>query len=408
MKHMIVSALLAAVALPAAASAQPARFDDVVRNLRHPEPKVRLAAVRLLREAKYPEAIVPISQLVLDPIDQVQLEAITAELSFYLVEDVPARRRLGFLVEVRSRGSAPTAFDLGPLAVWPRRPPDELVSALLTAIDDENGRVRLEAIYAAGTVARAPLSEEAQQLLIKALDHYDPAVREGAARAAGRHAVEAAADTLITKTMNDSQAPVRYAAMRSLGMLREERAVNALTEQLKFYGRGEGAWSALDGLARIAHSSSAPIFLERINDKDPYLRRAAAEGLARIGDKSATTALDVGAGNETSDMARAAMTFAMQKLGRHYIPRLVEFLDEPKLTLQVQDYFLELGESAEKELLPSLQEPDEAIRAAVADVLGEIGGDLSFTALQNIKDRDKDVAESVALAIERIKIRRGP
>jgi HEAT repeat protein len=362
--------------------------------------------VRLLREAKYPEAIVPILQLVLDPVDQVQLEAIAAELSFYLVEEVPARRRLGFLVEVRSRGSAPTAYDLGPLAVWPRRPPDELVTALLKAVDDENGRVRLEAIYAAGTIAREPVAEEAQQLLIKALDHYDPAVREGAARAAGRHNVKAAADVLITKTMNDSQAAVRHAAMRALGMLREERAINALAEQLKFYGRGEGAWSALDALARIAHSSSAPIFLERVNDKDPYLRRAAAEGLGRLGDKSATTALDVGAGNETSDMVRAAMTFAMQKLGRNYIVRLVEFLDEPELTLQVQDYLLELGEAAEKELLPSLQEPDEAIRAAVVDVLGEIGGDLSLTALQNMKDRDKDVAQAVQRALERIQIRR--
>ncbi len=70
MTHPILCAMLAALAIPAAASAQPARFDDVVRNLRHPEPKVRLAAVRLLREAKYPEAIVPISQLVLDPVDE--------------------------------------------------------------------------------------------------------------------------------------------------------------------------------------------------------------------------------------------------------------------------------------------------------------------------------------------------
>ena len=43
------------------AGAQPARFDDVVRNLRNPDPKVRLSAVRLLREAKYPEAIVPMA-----------------------------------------------------------------------------------------------------------------------------------------------------------------------------------------------------------------------------------------------------------------------------------------------------------------------------------------------------------
>ena len=36
------------------------------------------------------------------------------------------------------------------------------------------------------TIARPPLSAESEQLLIKALDHYDPAVRAGAARVAGR------------------------------------------------------------------------------------------------------------------------------------------------------------------------------------------------------------------------------
>ena len=69
--------------------------------------------------------------------------------------------------------------------------------------------------------------------------------------------------------------------MRALGDIRDERAVQALMEQLKFYGKGDGAWSALDALARIAHPSSAPLFKTRISDKDPFMRRAAAEGLAR-------------------------------------------------------------------------------------------------------------------------------
>src|SRR4026208_1249593 len=121
-----------------AAAAQQARFDDVVRNLRNPDPKARLNAVRLLREAKYPEAIVPIAPLVNDPLDPIQLEAIAAELSFFLVQDLPERRRLGFVVEVRNRGTAAEAFELGPLAVRPRPAPPELVNALLKAVDDEN------------------------------------------------------------------------------------------------------------------------------------------------------------------------------------------------------------------------------------------------------------------------------
>jgi HEAT repeat protein len=403
MSRTILGVVLLAGSVCATASAQ-ARFDDTIRNLRNPEPRARMDAIKLLRQARHPEAIVPMAPLVNDPLDPIQLEAIAAELSFFLVEDVPVRRRVGF-VEVRSRGAAVAAFEMGPLAVWPRPAPPELITALLKAVDDENARVRLEAIYAAGTIARPPLASEAEQALIKALDHYDPTIRAGAARVAGRLRIKAAGDALIT-AVNDSNADVRFAAMRSLGMIREERAVTTLTEQLKFYGRGEGAWSAMDGLARIAHASSASLFTARLADKDEFVRRAAAEGLGRAGDKSAVSALETGAGNDPSNMVRAAMQYALQKLGRNYVARLVEFLDENRTVAQAQEYLIEFGPAIERELLPSLQEPDPAIRAAVAEVLGEIGGDGSLKALQDLKDRSKEVVDAAARAVERIRMRR--
>ena len=403
-RRVIVTSLLLSVAVPA--WAQPARFEDVVRNLRNPDPKARLNAVRLLREAKYPESIVPLAALVNDPLDPIQLEAIAAELSFFLVRDLPERRRVGLVVEVRSRGAAAEVFELGPLAIWPRPAPSELVTALLKAVDDENARVRMEAIYAAATIPKGLLSLDEEGLLIKALDHYDPVVRTGAAHFAGRAGVKAAIDPLI-KLINDSSADVRYASMRALGLLREERAVPTLVEQLKFYGKGEGAWSALDALAHIAQASSAALFTERLADKDPNLRRAAAEGLGRLGDKASVSALETGAGTDPSAMVRAAMSFALQKMGRNYVPRLIEFLDDKdrKVVLQVQNYLIELGEPVEKELLPSLQEPDDALRAAVAEVLGAIGGDASLAALQDLKDRSKEVVDAAQRAVERIKMR---
>lgn len=403
---MRMTAFAVVIALTATGlSAQPERFDDVVRNLRNPDPKVRLNAVKLLREAKYPEAIVPLAALVNDPLDPIQLEAIAAELSFFLVQDVPERKRRALIVEVRNSGGAETAFQLGPLGIWPRTAPPELMLALLKAVDDENARVRSEAIYTAATIGRAPLEPETEQLLIKALDHYDPQVRKGAAQFAGRAGVKGAADALV-KAVNDSIPEVRFAAMRALGQLREERAVVALTEQLKFYGKGEGAWASLDALARIAHPSSVPLFVERIGDKDANLRRAAAEGLGRSGDSSQAALLEGGAGNDSSDPVRAAMTFALQKLGRNYLPRLIEFLDDGRTAVQVQGYFMELGPAIEKEVLPNLQEPDPSIRAALADVLGAIGGDASVAALQNLQqDRDKTVIDAARRALERIKMR---
>jgi hypothetical protein len=193
--------------------------------------------------------------------------------------------------------------------------------------------------------------------------------------------------------------------MRALGAIRDRRALPALTEQLNFYGKGEAAWSALDALAHLADPSSVPLFKARLADKDPFLRRAAAEGLGRAGDASELTALEIGAGNDGSEMVRAAMAFTLQKLGRNYVTRLVESLDS-KAAPQVAEYFLELGSAVAPELASHLQDPSVEIRANVATVLGAIGDTTTVDALQPLtQDKDRGVAQAATRAIERLKAR---
>jgi HEAT repeat protein len=393
--------------LMAASTAESAQtqmtFEDVVRNLRNPDPKTRLAAVKLLRDARYPEAVGPIAPLVDDQLDEVQLEAIAAELTFFLDQDVRTKKMIAFVIEKRSSGLAPEAFDLGPLAVWPRTAPPELVDALLQAIDDENPRVRLEAIYAFGIVARPPLTAEQQAKLVKALDHYDPAVRSGAARVIERSKFPGTGDALI-KAVNDSHPEVRYAAMRALGAIREERAVPALNEQLTYYKKGEGAWSALHALALIAPAASIPVFTERLQDKDPYMRRSAAEGLARAGDMNSIEALERMVTSDDSPMARLACAFALQKLGRNYVGRIVDMMNNDKVIQQAQDYLIELGPAILGVTAPRLQDPDVTVRAAVADVLGVIGDPSTLPLLETAtKDTDAQVAAAAKRAIVRLR-----
>jgi HEAT repeat protein len=409
MKRAYVSALCVVAAFASLPlQAQQPRFEDVVRNLRNPDPKIRISAVRLLREAQYPEAVIPMATVVNDPIDEIQLEAIAAELSFFMVDKAPPRKRIGFLIETRNKAGAASAFDRGPLAVWPKPAPSELIHELFRAVDDENARVRLEAMHAIGVIGTTAFPSDADPKLVKALDHYDPAIRAAAARVAGRLGIKSMGDPLI-KAVNDTSRDVRFAAMRALGDIGERRAVETLSDQLIYYGKGEGAWAALGALARIGHITSVPVFSRYLTHKDPVLRRAAAEGLGRAGDQSQVAVLETGAGNDLSRTVRAAMAFSLQKLGRHYVSRLVDFLRSDDVAVQVQSYLLELGPAIETELLPLLMEPDEAVRARVAEVLGAIGGDASRAALQTLKARDQegDVAEAAQEALERIKIRQG-
>jgi HEAT repeat protein len=400
--HLI---LLFAASLLSGASAQQARFDDVVRNLRNPDANARMTSISLLRESKYLEAIEPIAPLVNDPLDEIQLAAIDAELSFYLVEDISPRRRRAFIVEVRNAGRAESAFASGPLATWPRPVPAALISSLLRAVDDEDPKVRIEAIYTLGTIAQPPLTEENAQLLIRALDHYDPAIRAAAARVIGRLRVTSAGAALI-KAVNDSQQPVRYAAMRALGEIGEATAIQALTQQLEYYRKGEGAWSALDALSRIAHASSVPIFKARLSDRDEYIRRAAAEGLGRAGATDEMTALETMATADSSEMVRTAAAFALQKFGKNYIARLVEPLDSRSMAPQVVSYFIELGPPASAALLPHLKDPDEAIRGNVALIVGAIGSKADIPAIEALlQDRNDDVRRAAERAIQRLKVR---
>ena len=126
---MVLVPAVFVTAAVASIAQQPAKFEDVVRNLRNPDPKIRISAVRLLRETGYAEAITPLASVITDQVNEIQLEAIDAELSFFLVEPVPTKKRVALVVEVRTEGRAPAAFELGPLAVWPKPVPVELVDA---------------------------------------------------------------------------------------------------------------------------------------------------------------------------------------------------------------------------------------------------------------------------------------
>jgi HEAT repeat protein len=387
-------------------SAQPASFEDVVRNLRNPDPKARMEALRYLRQARHVEAAVPVAGVVTDPEDAIQLEAIGTELAFALVEDVPSRRRVGLVVEVRTPSAAEAAFDAGPFAAWPRRAAPEVVDALLTAVDDEDPRVRREAIYAVGVIAQGALAPESEQRLVKALDHYDPEIREAAARVIGRLRVRSAGDALVA-AVNDSKAGVRLASMEALGDIREVRAVQALTEQYRYYERGAGARAAMLALARIGDPSSEALFTERLTDKDPAIRAAAAEGLGRVGASAQQAALEAGATSDTSPAVRTAMAFALVKLGRPYLMRLVDSLRSDGTAAQAQRYLLELGPEIAPDLAPHLQEPDPAVRARLADVAGVLGDAAVVPSLQALtRDRDREAAEAAANALQRIEMRR--
>lgn len=395
--------MLCLLTAPAAGTAQTLPFEDVVGNLNNPDPELRIAAVQLLRDAQYPEAVVPMAALVNDADPVVQLEAINAELSFFLIEEIPARERVALLFDGPSR--AERAYQLGFKATWPKRPPAELIAALVAAIDDDDPRVRLEALYTLGVIGAGVIDDAAAKRLTLALEHHDPMVRAVAARVTGRLQVASAGEGLL-KAIHDADGDVRRAAMRALGDIRDENAVKPLTEQVTYHGKGPGAVAALDALARIGHPSSIPEFEARLRDPDPLIRRAAAEGLGRAGGRAAAETLRDGAIMDESKTVRVAMAFALNALGEAGVVRMIDEINSVEVMRQVQGYLFELGPSVVPQLLPRLHESFVPTRLGVIETLGVLGDTSVEPALARfLDDEDLDLARAATLATAKIKMR---
>jgi HEAT repeat protein len=394
-------------------------FEQATKDLSNPDPGTRLKAAQMLKEAGYAEAAVPLAALITDPADEVQLEAIAAELNIFLAERIVPRKRIGFVIEVRNQVVAESAFSFGPLAAGPRPVPVELLTALRTAMRDDQPRVALEAIYAFGVLAVEPAGAARRELLKASgpalaamIGVADPAMRFAAVRVIGRlfakreqdEPIEEMVGDAVITALNDSDRAVKGAAMQTLGMLRYTRGVQALTDLFQYYGKGEPAEAALDAIARIAHITSAPLFAAQLTAKSAALRGIAAEGLARLGDASQLAPIQAALGNERSDSLALTSAFANAMLSGAPLSPIAEALTRPRLHDQARQYLVELAPGRSSMFTQPLQDPDARIRVDVLDALA-LGGDAAALPLAEraLTDRDPQVAKAAERAVARLR-----
>ena len=94
--------VLAMLTLAVPLRAQQYTFEEVASGLKHQDAATRLRAIQILKDADYAEAAVPIAETLADSDDRVQLAAIDAERSLFTSRIVPRRKKIGFVVEVRT------------------------------------------------------------------------------------------------------------------------------------------------------------------------------------------------------------------------------------------------------------------------------------------------------------------
>jgi HEAT repeat protein len=405
--------------LPSLSVSAQTTFEQAIKDVASPDASARLRAARFLKQAADPEAALPLTALVSDPKDEVQLEAIAAELNIFLADKIVPRKRVGLVVEVRNAVSAEAAFSGGPLALGPLPVPAEVLTALRTAVRDENPRVGIEALYAFGALGVEPGGDARRSVLrtsgpdLAALvGAPDPAMRYAAVRVLGRVFARRPADDRVEETvgdaviaaLNDRDRLVKTAAMTSLGAMRYDRGLQALTDQFRYYGKGEVAAAALDALARIANPASAPVFTAQLASTDAALRGIAIEGLARMGDASKLADIKAAVRSERSDSVLLAAAFATVMLSDAPVDPISEALARPRLRGQARDYVVTIATGHASRFARQLQDPDARVRTEVVDAIGLTDDPSALPVVEPlVTDRDGSVAHAAERAVVRLR-----
>lgn len=399
-----VTTVLATVALaltaPAAAGQAPPAppVGQMAPDVQSPDPSVRRAALKALASGGSPEALGPLGILVTDEDNGIQLDAIAAVLNIYVVSP-----------SGRSVGSAEGAFLLAPFNATPWPAPAQLTAGLTKALADDWPAVRRDAAYALGVISPVPAEESVAREVHWSLSDLEPSVRLAAARVLGRLRVTQAGLDLIGR-VNDDVLDVRLASMRSLGDLRENLAVVALTEQFDYdlYRRGSAGRASLDALARIAHPSSRALFESQTASGNSSHRRSAYEGLARLGGLSeAAPQIGVSLQTEKDKEVAAAMAFALTASGQPaFMEPLVAALGDSRTSNQVLEYLVELGPPHAATIAGYATHADPDVRRQVMTALGFIGGSEAEVVLGRANgDADEHVRRASQVALARLRQR---
>ncbi len=278
----------------------------------------------------------PVAALVNDPVDAIQLEAIAAELIVLpggrhsrpearrAARRGAQRRAGGNRLRARPAGGVAAA---GAAGARPR--------AARRGRRRERAGARRGDLYArhdrASAAGRGRGRRSRSRRSIITIRRSAPPPRE----VIGRLDVTRAGDALIV-AVNDSTSMVRFAAMRALGDIRESRAVQALTEQLTFYNRARerGRRARCAGADRPASSVAA---LQGAAGRQGSAAPAGGRGRARPRRRHEPRRRRCRSAPATIRRPRSGRRWRSrcQKLGQHYVGRLVEFMTSPKTALQV-------------------------------------------------------------------------
>jgi len=239
---------------------------------------------------------------------------------------------------------------------------------------------RGEAIAALGTIA--PDSREVFEILIKALNDKDPAVRNAAATTLGKlgKKAEPAVPNLI-KALKDMNGQVRKNVVAALGSIspKAEGVLTALIEELNEKNpaiRAEVAKAF--GQMREDSNKVMPKLIQMMGDSSGTVRIAATNALGQIG-KDSKTAVPflITALKDKDERVRRNATRALANIGPGAQDAAIPLYDYLRREAgdnikEAIDALRQIGPAAINTLIKALQDQNPIIRQYAAQALGQL------------------------------------
>ncbi|MEM8723423.1 MAG: HEAT repeat domain-containing protein, partial [Cyanobacteria bacterium P01_G01_bin.39] len=290
----------------------------------------------------------------------------------------------------------------------------EVVPLLQIALEDSSIQVRKAVIKNLGKLPE----KDSEMILSKALENQDLSVQllslsisrerdfdfndNDSVREALKPIIANTSFPEILKTLQDSDASVRYYAAVALGKIGDSTAVAKLIEALGDHDDWV-RYSAQEALVKIGDSTAVAKLIEALGGRDDSVRYYAAVALGQIGDSTAVAKL-IEALGDRDDSVRYYAAVALGQIGdSRAVAKLIEALGDRKDSVRSSAAAAlgEIGDSkAVPKLIKALGDRDYWVRSSAASALGQIGDSRAVPKLiKALGDRNDSVRSSAASAL---------
>jgi HEAT repeat protein len=372
--------------------------------LKDPDRNVRAEAVASIVAIGTQHSLSPLIEATRDAESSIQIMAVDGLVNFYY----PGYVQTGWTAALKRFGTGLKGR----------------VTEINTLVVDPYVQVAPEVVEALGRVATGGTSMESRALAARALGILR-------ARAAVPQLVEAtkskdsgvildslralekigdkSAGPQISFLLRDLHEPVQVAAIDTMGQLQNRESIPALQDVLKTTKKANPRRAALVALAKMPDPSTKTLFLQYLDDKDKYLRAAAAEGIGRLGETTDRDKVKAVFDAERSESPRLSMAFALVHLGE--LDHLAYLLDALNSTFHRGEARPFLSELARKpEVLQKLYEPlkngSNDQKKNLAQVVANSGNAESISYLEELShDPNPEVAQEAIRAAKSLKAR---